>query len=119
MNKRQKKKLVKRGNNWHYRQYRILSEELRFIDNGTDYTKDAIYVRWNKRHTKYKIISMFKNCYSYDIVTNGENTTAITDDYVIHVDLSKYGDIGVQHTIGVSKDTVVRQTMGVSKDECI
>lgn len=104
MNKRQKKKLARRGGNWHYRQYRILSEELRFIDNGDNYTRDAVYVRWNKKHTKYKIISMFENCYPSAVFTNGENTAAITDDYVIHVDLSNCSDITVEQNIAVNKD---------------
>ena len=104
MNKRQKKKLAKRGNHWHYKQYRILSEELRFIDNSDNYTRDAVYVRWNKKHTKYKIISMFANCYPSAVFTDGENTTAITDDYIIHIDLSKYGDITVEQNVVVNKD---------------
>jgi hypothetical protein len=99
MNKRQKKKLAKRNNHWHYRQFRIFSEELRFIDNGTDYTKNAIYVRWNRKHTKYKIISMFANCYPSAVFTNGKNTTAITDDCIIHIDLSKCGDITVEQNV--------------------
>lgn len=104
MNRRQRKKLANRDNNWHYRQYRIFNEELRFIDNGTDYTKNAIYVRWNRKHTKYKIISMFSNCYPSAVCTNGESTTAITDDYIIHIDLSKCGDITVEQNMKVNKD---------------
>jgi hypothetical protein len=104
MNKRQKKKLAKRGNHWHYRQFRIFTKELRFIDNGTDYTKNAIYVRWNRKHTRYKIISMFTNCYPSAVYTDSENTTIITDDYIIHIDLSKYGDIAAEQNIEVNKN---------------
>ena len=104
MNKRQKKKLAKRGNHWHYKQYCILSEELRFIDNGDSCTSDAVYVKWNRKHTKYKIISMFANCYPSAVFTNGENTTAITDDYIIHIDLAKCSDITVEQNIVVNKD---------------
>lgn len=99
MNKRQKKKLAKRDNHRHYKQYRILSEELRFIDNGTEYTKNAAYVRWNRKHTKYKIISIFTNCYPSAAFTNGDNTTAITDDYIIHIDLAKCSDITVEQNV--------------------
>jgi len=104
MNKRQKKKLIKRNNCRHYKGFRKLSEELRFIDNGTEYTKNAVYVRWNRKHTKYKIISMFKNCYPSAVYTDGENTTTITDDYIIHIDSSKYGDITVEQNVVVNKD---------------
>ena len=104
MNRRQKKKLIKRGNHWHYRQYRILSEELRFIDNGTEHTKNAIYVRWNRKHTKYKVISMFSNCYPSAVFSDGDNTTAITDDYIINIDMSKYDDIIVEQNVKVNKD---------------
>ena len=104
MNRRQKKKLAKRGNNWHYKQYRILNEELRFIDNCDNYTRDAIYVKWNRKHTKYKIISMFTSCYPSAVFTNGENTIAITDDYIIHIDLAKCGDNAVEQNIMVNKD---------------
>ena len=104
MNKRQKKKLAKRGNDWHYKQYRILSEELRFIDNGDNYTRNAVYFRWNRKHTKYKIISMFTNCYPSAVYTDSENTTIITDDCIIHIDLSKYGDITIEQNVVVNKD---------------
>lgn len=99
MNKRQKKKLAKRGNNWHYRQYRILTEELRFIDNGTEYTKDMVRIKWNKKHTKNTVLAIFRGCYPSAVFTNGENTTAITDDWVIHIDLSKCGDITVEQNV--------------------
>ena len=104
MNKRQKKKLIKRNTHWHYKGFRKLSEELLFVNNDTPYTADVMYRYWNRKHTKIRKILLFTNCYPSAVITDGENTTAITDDYIIHVDLSKYGDTVVQQTIGVSKD---------------
>lgn len=42
---------------------------------------------------------MFANCYPSAVFTDGENTTAITDDYVIHVDLSNCSDITVEQNV--------------------
>ena len=104
MNKRQNKKLIKRNNHWHYKDFRNPSEELVFVTNDTPYTADIMYRYWNRKHTKIRKILLFTNCYPSAVITDGENTTAITDDYIIHVDLSKYGDTVVQQTIGVCKD---------------
>lgn len=104
MNKRQKKKLIKRNNYWQYKGFRKFSEELLFVNNDTPYTTDIMYRYWNRKHTRIRKVLLFTNCYPSAVVTNGENTTAVTDDYIIHVDLSKYGDTVVQQTIGGSKD---------------
>lgn len=104
MNKRQKKKLTKRGDHWHYRQYRIFNEELIFIDNGAEYTKDMIRIKWNKKHTKNTVLAVFRGCYPSAVYTNGENTITLTDDYIIHIDLSKYGDITIEQNVVVNKD---------------
>lgn len=40
---------------------------------------------------------------NYEIPKNtGENTIAITDDYFIHIDLSKYGDIAVEQNVRIN-----------------
>ena len=102
MNKRQKKKLITRNNHWHYKGFRKLSEELLFVNNDTPYTTDVMYRYWNRKHTKIRKVLLFTNCYPSAVVTNGENTTAITDDYIIHVDLSKYGDVAVEQNVRIN-----------------
>lgn len=102
MNKRQKKKLITRNNHWHYKGFRKLSEELLFVNNDTPYTTDVMYRYWNRNHTKIRKILLFTNCYPSAVITDGENTTAITDDYIIHVDLSKYGDVAVEQNVRIN-----------------
>ena len=102
MNKRQKKKLIKRSNRWHYKGFREFSEELLFVNNNTPYTADVMYRYWNRKHTKIRKILLITNCYPSAVMTDGENTTAITDDYIIHVDLSKYGDIAVEQNVRIN-----------------
>ena len=102
MNKRQKKKLITRNNHRHYKGFRKLSEELLFVNNNTPYTADIMYRYWNRKHTKIRKVLWFTNCYPSAVITDGENTTAITDDYIIHVDLSKYGDIAVEQNVRIN-----------------
>ena len=47
---------------------------------------------------------MFANCYPSAVFTDSENTTIITDDHIIHIDLSKFGDITVEQNVAVNKD---------------
>lgn len=78
MNKRQKKKLSKRNNYWHYKSFRRLSVEMRFIDNNTKHTKDMIYIHWNKKHTKIIKMMTYVNCYPSAVgcvYYNGEDTS--------------------------------------------
>lgn len=104
MNKRQKKKLIKRNKHWHYKGFRKLSEELLFVNNDTPYTIDIMYRYWNRKHTKIRKVLLFTNCYPSAVVTNGENTTALINDYTFHVDLSKHGNTVTQQTIGGLQD---------------
>ena len=101
MNKRQKKKLIKRNNHWHYKDFRNPSEELVFVTNDTPYTADIVHRYWNRKHTKIRKVLLFTNCYSSAVITDGENTMALTDDYIIHVDLSKYGDITAKQNVRI------------------
>ena len=78
MNKRQKKKLAKRNNCWHYKTFRQYTMEMIFVDNDTSYTKDMIYRVWNKKHTKILKMTLFTNCYPSAVgcaYHNGENTS--------------------------------------------
>ena len=102
MNKRQKKKLIKRNNHWNYKDFRNPSEELVFVTNDTPYTADIVHRYWNRKHTKIRKVLLITNCYPSAVMTDGENTIAITDDYFIHIDLSKYGDIAVEQNVRIN-----------------
>lgn len=78
MNNRQKKKLAKRNNCWHCKDFRRYTTEMIFVDNDTSYTKDMIYRVWNKKHTKILKMTLFTNCYPSAVSCahyNGEDTS--------------------------------------------
>lgn len=78
MNKRQKKKLSKRNNCQHYKEFRRYTTEMIFVDNDTSYTKDMIYRVWNKKHTKIIKMMTYVNCYPSAVgctYYNGKDTS--------------------------------------------
>lgn len=81
---------------------KITSYERVFVTNDTPYTADIVHRYWNRKHTKIRKVLLITNCYPSAVMTDGENTIAITDDYFIHIDLSKYGDIAVEQNVRIN-----------------